>query len=578
MPSPPDPAALLPATTPPLVAAALRSVASIRRFERTERLERLDRYYRGAQYDDRAYGWDGRHLASSESLGGFAPFYPDWIVPLDQRRPPANYLVGRVIVDRFTSLLFGDGSFPEIRVEGDADTEDFLRATSTAAQLPERMTHARNLGGAQGTAVLSYAWVDGLPVVEVHSAAHVLVLRWADPQRHVPHHVLKIWPTSEPGVDAEGQLVELEGWLAREWLGPEQGRAGRERVYVFTPADRDRPAQWAVAAEATLSECPVVWIRNEPVDERHDGEGDFEGSESTIDELNVILCATSTGTALNADPTLVVKCDPKLNPGRTKKGAYNTIYSPGGAEYLELSGQAVRAGIENVERLRAYLFEQTGMMIFDPEKMSGRAHSGEALKRLMAPTLAKADRRRETYGAGIVQVLMGLWRLAKRIEALPAAATPKLDAAGAPALDEAGAPTMELRKPSLRLPPRHVEPAREQGGDEAAELVERRPGAGGHVTLKWPDYFPPSDQDRLARINAIRAANGDKPVLAPLSAIKAAAPVFGVVTNAEEELERVLEGTRLFAEASAGALGVRAPDAEVGGDEPDDAEADGAEA
>jgi hypothetical protein len=98
------------------------------------------------------------------------------------------------------------------------------------------------------------------------------------------------------------------------------------------------------------------------------------------------------------------------------------------------------------------------------------------------------------------------------------------------------------------------------------------------VTLKWPDYFPPSDQDRLARINAIRAANGDKPVLAPLSAIKAAAPVFGVVTNAEEELERVLEGTKLFAEASAGSLGVRAADADVGGDEPDDAEADGAEA
>lgn len=551
MPSPPDPAALLLASTPPLVAAALRSVASIRRFERTQRLERLDRYYRGAQYDDRAYGWDGRHLASSESLGGFAPFYPDWIVPLDQRRPPANYLVGRVIVDRFTSLLFGDGSFPEIRVEGDPVTEDFLRATSAAAQLPERMTHARNLGGAQGTAVLSYAWVDGLPVVEVHSAAHVLVLRWADPQRHVPHHVLKIWPTSEPAVDAEGQLVEREGWLAREWLGPAQGREGREgreRVYVYTPADRDRPAQWTLAAEAALSECPVVWSRNEPVDERHDGEGDFEGSESTSHELNVILCATSTGTALNADPTLVVKCDPKLNPGRTKKGAYNTIYSPGGAEYLELSGQAVRAGIENVERLRANLFEQTGMTILDAEKMSGRAQSGEALKRLMAPTLAKADRRRETYGAGIVQVLTGLWRLAKRIEAAPAVATPKVDEAGAPVLDAAGAPVVEMRKPALRVPPRRPEPeAGAQVGGAAVELVERRPGAGGTCSSSSRASVTTPNTGAAALIALSGASTGLSPLAARIALIRASR-----------------SGTRLFAEASAGGLGVRAPDLPLG--------------
>jgi len=556
--------AVIPATASGQTSAALRAAATIAGFERTLRLDRLDAYYRGVQYASREYGWDGRHLASSESLGGFAPFYPDWIVPLDLRRPPTNYLVGRVIVDRFTSLLFGNGSFPEVLVEGDPDTEDFLRTASVAASLPERMTHARNLGGAQGTVVLSYAWTDGLPVVEAHSAKHVLVLRWADPQRHIPHHVLKIWPTFEPTVTPDGELVEQDGWMAREWRGPEGAAPGYERIYAYLPPERDRPAQWIVVAEAPLSECTVVWIRNEPVDDRHDGEGDFEGCEETIDELNTILSATSTGTAINADPTLVVKCDPKLNPGRTKKGAFNTIYSPGGAEYLELSGAAVKAGLENVERLRAFIFEQAGMTILDPEKMSGAAQSGEALKRLMAPTLAKADRRRETYGAGIVQVLTGLWRLAKRIENSPPIEMPKLDAMGAPMLDEAGTPIVELRRPTLRLPPRHVrKTAVDADGDVTTatdETIERRPGLGGTVTLHWPEYFPPSEQDKLAKITTIQAANGGRPVLSPIQAIKSAAPIFGVSTDADEELARILDGTRLFADAAAGALGAREPD------------------
>lgn len=551
------------------VAAALRSVASISTFPRTQRLQRLDAYYRGTQYDAREYGWDGRHLDSSDAFAGFSPFYPDWIVPLDQRRPSANYLIGRVIVDRYTSLLFGTGSFPEIVVEGDPETEDFLRATSTAGNLPERMTHARNLGGAQGTVVLSYAWVDGLPVVDVHAARDVVVLRWADPQRHNPHHVLKIWATSEPMITAEGQLVEHEGWMAREWKGPDGTSAGFERVYQYVTADPTRPAQWNIVAEAALSECPIVWIRNEPIDDRHDGEGDFEGCEATIDELNTILSATSTGTAINADPTLVVKCDPKLNPGRTKKGAFNTIYSPGGAEYLELSGAAVKAGLENVERLRAFIFEQAGMTILDPEKMSGAAQSGEALKRLMAPTLAKADRRRETYGAGIVQILTGLWRLAKQIEASPPIEMPKLDPSGAPILDERRLPVTELRRPSLRLPLRHVRSTtvddERNVSTTSDEVTERRPGIGGNVTLRWPDYFPPSEQDKLARVTTIQAANGGHPVLSPTNAIKAAAPLFGNVTDADEELARILDGARLFAEAATGSLGAREPE----GDETD---------
>ncbi len=567
MPTFPSSKAIVPDGTDPLVRAALLGVERVSRFERTGRLESLDHYYRGTQYDAREYGWDGRFLASPGGLP-VEPWYPDWIVPLDQRRPPANYLVGRVIVERFTSLLFGDGRFPDVTLAGDPITEDFMRATCDAARLPECMIHARNLGGAQGTAIVSYAWVDGLPRVEVHAARHVLVLRWADPQQHIPHHVLKIWPTSEPGLDSDGQIIESDGWMAREWRGPALGAPGAERVLRYHPETHGRAAWWEVVAEAPLTECPVVWIRNEATDERHDGEGDFEGSEDMIDELNVILCATSTGTALNADPTLVVKCDPKLNPGKTKKGAFNTIYSPGGAEYLELTGSAVKAGIENVERLRAYLFEQTGMTVLDPEKMSGAAQSGEALRRLMQPTLAKADRRRETYGAGIVALLQGLWRLARAIVASPPIALRTLDASGAPVLGPGGEPVYEWRKPSLRLPPRHERATDTNDKGEVTttteKVTERAPGAGGTIVLKWPEYFPPTEQDKLAKITTIQAANGGHPVLSPVHAVEAAASVFGVTTHADEELAEILEGTRLFADANAGALGQRAPDAPGG--------------
>ena len=133
-------------------------------------------------------------------------------------------------------------------------------------------------------------------------------------------------------------------------------------------------------------------------------------------------------------------------------------------------------------------------------------------------------------------------------------------------IDEAGTPIVEKRRATLRLPPRHVRRTNvDAKGDVTTttdEMIERRPGLGGTVTLRWPEYFPPSEQDKLAKITTIQAANGGRPVLSPIQAIKSAAPVFGVSTDADEELARILDGARLFADAAAGAIGAREPDAD----------------
>src|SRR4051812_44665703 len=70
---------------------------------RAKRLAEYDRLYRGEQYEGRGLStpWD------KAPTGGKR-------IPLRQQKPSVQYDLPRVIVDRPTALLFGEGRAPEI--------------------------------------------------------------------------------------------------------------------------------------------------------------------------------------------------------------------------------------------------------------------------------------------------------------------------------------------------------------------------------------------------------------------------------------------------------------------------------
>jgi hypothetical protein len=300
----------------------------------------------------------------------------------------------------------------------------------------------------------------------------------------------------------------------------------------------------------------VVWTDNVDADEREDGEGDFEGMEGTIDEANVVLGATTGGTARNVDPTLVVKLDPAMNPGKLRKGDHNTIFAPGGAEYLQLASDGVKAGLDTFSALKSLGLEQADVTEFDPEKMTGAAQSGEALRRLMQPFIAVCDGLRENYGEAWVRVLRGLWRLAIYLLAAPEQDVPLLDATGKPVVGPDGAVRTQRVRFELRLPPR-VE--RDPSNGEIAETEDRVPGKGGDVSLTWHDYVAMTAQDKQMVATLIGTALGGKAFIQLRTAVKAAKNLDLLpIEDIDEEVEAIVDDTERIADANAGSLGMLA--------------------
>ena len=541
----PSEKALTPPEAPRMVRAVLRSAASIHDGEKASKQRKRIKYFESKQYKDLPFEWDGS-IGGPESVVGL-PVYTSFAPPISQRKPPAVYPLARIIVERLSNMVFGDGLFPAVSVEGSPEDEEFVKGLIVAAALPETMKHARDLGGAAGEVALSYGFVNGEPRIEVHATGELVVLDWADLAKLVPRHVVKIWCVEEPAEDpVKGTLIEKKIWFAREWCGPKYDakgaieEPGAERLYRYIEGSKSVLPVWLLVNAISIGECPVVWVVNARKLISCHGRGDFEGSEGLIDRAIQTLNATTEGTINNAEPTLCLDVPMNLTPPEAvKKGGHNTILTTA-VKYLEVSGSSVSAGIAQTDRLRALSFESAHVAMLDPERLVG-VQSGEAMKRLMFPTVQQADVLRTHYGRAIVKLLEGLLRLAKRLVREPSV-EPVIDEQGQVMLDEAGKPVTQLVDDikRFRVPPL-VRKTQDAEGVETTELIDRSPSPDeGRVAinLSWPEYFPATSLDKQQESQALQAAAGGVPVMSHKTAVAMASKIYGT-PNIDSEFEAI---------------------------------------
>lgn len=495
-------------------------------------LDRAEAYFRGRQDDGKPYDWDG----NLSGYGNEVSINAGYVVPHKLRRPDARYDVGRLIVRRLTSLVFGQDHFPELRIEGDEEAEDYVRTLASEARLSTRFAEARDLGGATGTACLSFGFVSGRPRVQIHNAKHVVVLRWADEDELRPAEVLKAFAFPKSVYDPESKKVVTQTfWRVRWW------DETREITWRAIPQSIAEGPSWQDAERTEIVHaygfCPFYWIQNRPCSSDYDGEGDFAGQESTIDRINHLMSATTKGTIANVDPTLVIHMDPALNlNGTVQKGTGNAIFSPAGAEYLELKGTAVAAAERQMDRLVRSVLDVCGVIMADPDKLSGAAQSARALEILYAPMLANCDILREQYGEHGIKVLMlDMLRVARKFNT---------------ALASVDAVTGKATRQAIILPPRmeYVEVDGADGETERREVpIERTPGESEQITLNWRPYFSPTWSDINTAVAAAKNANGGKPVISQRTSTQTVAPLFGVkdidaeMDQIEKEMEESIE-------------------------------------
>lgn len=471
-------------------------------------LDTADAYIRGKQYAARRYDWDAALVGNA----GDARIQADYYVPLSERQPSVRRDLPKLIVQRLTSMAVGVEQWPEVKVLGDPDAEDYVEGLIQESKLPQRMIEARRKGGAGGTVCLSFAFVNGKPRVTVHQAKHMHPLRWDDRSELILGAVLKVYRHQKTEF-VDGKPKQATYYIARYW------DMDSETMWDPIPEMYARDGTWATRvqsheAQHNYGECPVYWCQNLPDSENEDGVSDFDGMLQRFDRINELASATNRGTVANVDPTLVIKDEKSTNSGVVRKGSEHAIFSKGGAQYLELEGTAVKTASDWCQKLEQWCLDESGVVNADPHEIASKAVSGEALKVVYMPMTAQCDLLRGQYGELITRALRGMLRASRKIIG---------QAPGPLVRTEDGRVLQTI--PTVTLPPKFIEETGKDG-KKSIRAVERVPGTSEAIQLNWRSYFPPTPADVTAMVTSSTAAKGQ--LVAQKTATAYVSNIFGV--------------------------------------------------
>lgn len=488
--------------------------------ERVRELEFKEQFFKCTQHNWKTFDFNGRmispgSLTSQPLLSAQAASH---YVPLEQRRPANPYRLARVIVNAFTSLVFGYQQWPKI-LDNDPETEDFANALAKASNLHTVMIRARNIGGSVGTVGLSWRFVKGKPRVVPHNGKHLFVHSWEDRDELIPEHVSEIYQFSRDEIDPEkGDIVQRWYWFRRDWTPL------ADVYFVEVPVENENPT-WIVDEEKTYVHgdgfAHFVWVQNLPEDDATsiDGQPDYAELYENFNSIDILSSVIYRGATVNLDPTLVLKMDPiMVNKFGVKKGSDNalTVGKDGDASYMELSGTSLEAGMKLFEETRDAALEVSQCVVPDPNAIAAAGTSAVALRIVYAPMLGKGSVLRTQYGKAIERILEQMVAHAKDRYSNPGVEY-EIER------DEETGEEWEVETPveyRLSLPMRVVVTGRDENGREQTELVERLPGNGGDLSIEWGDFFEPTVGDRQVTTQSMSIAVGGKPVLSQRAAVE----------------------------------------------------------
>ena len=470
---------------------------------RQQDLNRLWAQYRGQQYSARSVDWDGTRRASALDTeviasGAFIPpgyYDAGATMPLKFRRPSTPYHLRKVIVDRFTGLLFSDRKHPVLRVDDDPRTETYIRTLAEVSRLWPKMIQARTYGGSMGSVAVGFQFLEGRPAVEVHDP------RWLFPEFEDREELRLARIEKRYQYPVDERDPETGAWVERPYWYRRIIDTERDVLFKPVPVDDEAPV-WEVAREVVhgFGFCPVIWCQNLPVQDDIDGDPDCQGIDDLADQIDALLSQANVGTISNCDPTLRIITDASM--GDIQKGSNNAIKLPSGSsmDYMEMTGTGPKAALELADRLRGLALEVAQCVLEHPE--AGGKRTATEVEKHYASMIAKADVLREQYGERLVKPLLEMM-----VKAIRQMEKPRL-------VDG------QLVRQVVRLPEQVTR--RDDGTIERAAYTL---GEGGQINLNWGPYFDPSldDLQKATTATSVAVASG---LLDKRHAIGFVAPYF----------------------------------------------------
>lgn len=495
-------------------------------------LDRKEGYFRGTAYDTRPFDWLGRPILRSAYtnlvVGSNAqPFFGsnNGRIPVSQRKPNAQYALGRIINNRFAAMLFGNRVFPHVQVPQSKSTEQWFNGIIKKSQLRLQMYYAALIGGSTGSVITTFKIIDGRFRIENLNTKWTTII-WSDFTDNEMEAFSICYPFSKAVYDAEAQQWRAKIFLYRRLVTanadiefePQEGVVTIQGAGVNV-RPKDATEKLVINPERTsyhgLGFLPAQFIQNLPRPDQVDGDCSYEAALDMIDRINELLSAAHQAMQGNLDPTLVVKIAAEdynklmamggiINTGAQGEGV--VVGEKGDAKFIEITCEGIKAAMDVAQQFRTYVLEMADCVVADPHKLTGAAQSAAAIMLLYAPMLDKTDVLRVQYGEQAFRKL-----LVKIAKAFHAVSKTSVDTDNGRVMRTVVAPIMAAHPVTGAF--RKITP------DPTIDYDD--------IDLMWGAYFPPTTADMFQAAEAAIMATGGKPVVTQAVAVRALATMFG---------------------------------------------------
>lgn len=497
------------------------------------RLNTLHRYFRCETYDDYRIDWDGKEVVGVLdheyiSAAGFLPsgFYDaGQHLPLKFRKPTAPYHLVRLIVNRFTSLLFGADKHPDPTIPGDDDNDAMLGAIIEAGHFWAKMILTRNKGGSTGTGAIGYKIVRGVPTFEVFDARHTTP-KFVDPDTHELAELEVRYVFIEDVRDEE-----TGGWKKRAFWYRRLLTANTDAVWPRVPVGDGTEPAWNVhkceEVAHMLGEVPAVWIQNLPVDGQVDGDPDCHGIYETVREVDALVAQAHRGIKATCTPVTVVSTDADLDVLNLDVDNALKLDAAGSADYLEATGKGPDAAFTAADRAEDRACRMARVVLEEHRKTV--AKTATEVDRDYSSMWEQLNIFREQYGEhGVKPLLIKAMRITRKV----------LEGV---VIGDDGVRVRQM----LALPPRQVK----QADGSVIETQHRFGKPDITIELKWPPYVRPTLDDVSKAVGASKTGL-DSGVIDLDIAVAFLAPYFqiedpaAVVTRIRAAAKAVIDAER----------------------------------
>lgn len=383
-------------------------------------------------------------------------------VPMSQRRPSVQYNLCRIVVQDSVSMLFGDQHFPTVDSH-DKTTREIMPVFLKETELPKLMLEAALCGSVGSIAILMRV-LEG-KIYYTKFETDYLTPEWKPNAPTELQSVTEKYKVRGIDLRAQGYNVPernllVDYWFMRRW------DAYAETWFVPWTKEDEAKDNFQVqidedrTVDHNLGFVPMVWIKNlsgrSAAGNNIDGACTFWPARHTAIEIDYQLSQAGRGLKYASDPELVLK-EPAMAEGEILKGQGNAIIvsEKGDAKWLEIEGNAVNAVMDYVRLLRELGIESIRGNRASADRLTA-AQSGKALELLHQSLIWLVGELRISYGE------YGLLPLLKM--AIAAAEKMPVECDG---------------KPFTGI-------------------------VADALSLRWPAYFQPTEQDKVQMSEALR--------------------------------------------------------------------------